>query len=173
VLGADIVFGKEMWSFRKQLTQPRSQLVDPLSSERGNQLLIGSIGAQELAIGIGEQVSLGSGDQDRRLQFRYVSDFRQRSRFGVRGFDEVEDDICVTECLERGPAHDLLERDVRFHQSRRIDEHDLGVVEGEDSRYAIARGLGFGAGDGELLADETIKKRGLPHVGFTDDGDES
>ena len=53
----------------------------------------------------------------------------------------MKDHVGVAERLERGGAHDVLQGDRGFEQARRVDEHDLRVVEGEDAGDAVARGL--------------------------------
>ena len=94
-------------------------------------------------------------------------------RLFLGGIDQVQDHVGVAKRVNRGGAHDLLERDGGLEEAGRVDEHDLGVVEGEDAGDAIARGLGALARNGELLADEPVEERRLTHVRLADDGDES
>ena len=107
----------------------------------------------------------GGGAQARRVP--------EGLRFALGGFDEVEDHVGVMQCVEGGGAHDLLQGDGGFEESRRVDEHDLGVAEGQDAGDAVARGLGARAGDGEFLSDEPVEERGLADVRLADDGDET
>ena len=89
------------------------------------------------------------------------------------GVDEVQDHVGIAQRMDRGGAHDLLQGDGGFEQSRRVDEHGLGVAEGQDAGDALARGLRARAGDGELLADEPVEERRLADVRLADDGNET
>ena len=59
-----------------------------------------------------------------------------------------------------------------LEEAGRVGEDDLGIVGGVDADDAVAGGLGLGARDAELLADDAIEERGFAGVGFSDDGDD-
>jgi hypothetical protein len=80
----------------------------------------------------------------------------------VGGFDEVQDHVGVTQRMDRGGAHDLLQRD-RFEESRRVHEH--GPVSPKvRCRDSLAR-IGRAAGDGELLPTSRLRSVDLPTLG--------
>lgn len=54
-----------------------------------------------------------------------------------------------------------------------IDENELGGVVGINTGNAVARGLGFFAGDADFLPDEVVHQRGFADVGAADDGNEA
>ena len=53
---------------------------------------------------------------------------------------------------------------------RRIHQDQLSFIGGEDRAQPVAGGLGHGRGDRNLVADELIHQRGLPHIGAADQG---
>ena len=58
-----------------------------------------------------------------------------------------------------------------IEQAGQIVEDVLGVALGAEAGHRQAGGLGLGAHDGEVLADEGVEERGLADVGGAGEGD--
>ena len=54
-------------------------------------------------------------------------------------------------------------------EARRVDEHELGLVDGAHAGDAVARGLRLVGGDADLLADQRVQQRRLADVRPADD----
>ena len=68
-----------------------------------------------------------------------------------------------------GTANQPLPQEVMgLMNPRRIDQDQLSVIGGEDRAQPIAGGLGHRRGDRNLVANELIHQRGLPHIGAAD-----
>ena len=129
----------------------------------------------ELGAGVGvEGVALVE-DRDDRPARRGVESggVLERARGAVARVGEVDDDVGVEDGADGGAAHGVLERVLGIEEAGRVDEDHLGVAVGEEAEDAGARGLGLGADDGELLADEPVEEGGLAGVGGSGDGDEA
>ena len=90
----------------------------------------------------------------------------------LAGVDQVDDDIGFFERFAGGPVHGALQVVSWFEEPRGIEQHDLGIVVGDDSDHTIPGALWFWARDREMLSDEPVEQGGFTGVWPASDSDE-
>ena len=88
-------------------------------------------------------------------------------------FARRHEDIRIANGGKRSRAHGALQGVLGIQESWCVEDNHLDVALGADADHSIARGLGLGADDGQLLPDDPVEERGFSRVGFSDDGDEA
>jgi hypothetical protein len=84
---------------------------------------------------------------------------------------QVKHDIHAPDGLERQLAHPLLHEIAGVEETGKVVEDVLGVALGAKSGHREPSGLGFGAHDREVSADQGVEEGGFPHVGGAGEGD--
>ena len=85
----------------------------------------------------------------------------------------IQDDVCIPDGSVHEIHHVLLEPVIGLQDARGVGIHDLEILSVDDAHDAVARRLGLGRDDAELLAHEGVHQRGLADVRVPYDVDES
>jgi|GEM_PF-6470913 len=124
--------------------------------------------------GFGHEVDFVDDQQDGSL--RSVEDVQDECVdfvTGAGGLDDKTDEVHFFEGGHRGLNQHAVEGIPCMVNARRVDEHRLTVRTGEDGGDAVAGGLRFGGGDGNLFLNQLVHQSRFAHVGRSCQGDEA
>lgn len=84
---------------------------------------------------------------------------------------QVEDEVHPSELLLGEPPHALVEGVFRVEQAGEVVEDQLAVGGAVEAHHGQSGGLGLGADDGQVGADEAVEEGGLAGIGASGEGD--
>ena len=91
----------------------------------------------------------------------------------IRGLHQPQNHIRLLQGMLRHAHHIIAQLVFRLMDPRRVQKHDLPLLQGQYGSGSGAGGLGLRGGDRYLLPYEPIHQRGLSHVGPADQGHEA
>src|SRR5208282_3858571 len=135
---------------------------------------------EQLAL-VGEQINFVEQQEDRSASpFCQVEDEAVFAVPLLLGIDNHQNQFTAFERLAHLGHHLAAERGAGLVNSGRVDQDDLpgltslllGGIDIDDAKNAVARGLGLGRNDSQLLADQRIQQRALARIGTAENADE-
>ena len=84
--------------------------------------------------------------------------------------DQPENNVGVADRIGGDVHHVFAQLVGGLVHARCVEKDDLIRIGRQHAHELVARGLGLGAGDGNLLPKQAVEQRRLAHIGPADDG---
>ena len=184
----DLVFREIAWAFGQEFQDFSQKHVEAFAFSGGErndlaeimQLAVAVDDGQQFVFCTAQQINLVQQQEDRCAGLlRHIQHELVFAREATGHVCDQENQFASDHGFADFRHHLAAERRIRPVNAWSVDQNDLAAQLAlllrhmDDPENAVARGLGLGADDGQLLADQGVQKRGFAGVGTAQYADES